>query len=87
MSAKLLQGQRFGSINLCMGSGELMKVSVLIVDKELLGFNVHLGMDIIKKLDRVHITESGKVRFSNILVCVELKNPTLVLSSRKKMKK
>lgn len=89
MSAKILQSQRFGSINLCMGIGELIKVIVLIVDKELLGFNMHLGMDIIKKLDRVHITESGKVHFSNIPICaaIRIEKSNFSAELKKKMKK
>lgn len=71
-----------------MGSGELIKVNVLIVDKELLGFNMHLAMDIIKKLDRVHISESGKICFSiPICAAIRIEKPNFSAEPKKKMKK
>lgn len=48
-----------------VGNDEIIKVNILIVDSKLLVFDLLLGMDIIKKLGRVHITKLGKVCFCN----------------------
>lgn len=48
-------------------------VNILIVDSELLGFNLLLGMDIIKMLGWVHMTELNKFCFSNAPICAAIK--------------
>lgn len=48
-------------------------VNILIVDSELLGFNLLLGMDIIKMLGLVHMTELSKFCFSNAPVCASIR--------------
>ena len=41
-----------------------LKTKVLVVNSKPLGFNLLLGIDIIKKLGGVHIDEGGKVHFA-----------------------
>lgn len=49
-----------------------MKVEVLVIESKLFGFDLLLGMDVIKKLGRVCINELGEVRFSNPPICAAI---------------
>ena len=53
----------YGRIKLDIGIGEPVHVDVLIVEGQLLGFDLLLGIDAIRKLRGVHINRSGEVRF------------------------
>ena len=49
-----------------------MIVEVLFVDGRLLGFDLLLGIDMIKELEGMHLTESGEVRFGNLNKCAAI---------------
>ena len=49
------QCHNVGSITLTVTNRNLLKTNVQVVNSKLLGFNLLLGMDIIKKLGGVHI--------------------------------
>lgn len=44
----------------------------MVIESELLGFDILLEMDIIKKLNRVCITELGEVRFTKSPICAAI---------------
>ena len=56
-----------------------LKTNVLVVNSKPLGFDLLLGMDVIKKLGSVHIDERGKAHFAevahNLGVTIELEQP------------
>ena len=41
-------------------------MNVLVVNSKPLGFNLFLGMDVIKKVGGVHIDEGGKAHFAEV---------------------
>ena len=49
-----------GSITLTVTNRSPLKMNILVVYSKPLGFNLLLGMDVIKKLGGVHINEGGK---------------------------
>ena len=53
-------------IQLDIGSGCPIDVEVLVADGKLLGFNLLLGFDIIKKLGGVYMTKDGMVSFPQL---------------------
>ena len=53
-----------GSITLTVTNRNPLKVNVLVVNSKPLGFNLLLGMDVIKKLGGVHIDKGGKAHFA-----------------------
>ena len=52
-----------GKVELAVGRLHPMTTEVLVVDGQLLGFDLLLGIDTITELGGVHITRSGKVHF------------------------
>lgn len=58
-----------------MDSANSHRIEVLVVDGELLGFDLLLGFDAIKKLGRLQITECGDVWFPKhgIVCCTAIK--------------
>ena len=54
---KTLRGNGIGTIMLTVDNVSPMKADVLVVDSSLLGFNMLIGMDIIKMLGGVHINQ------------------------------
>ena len=59
-----------GRIQLDVGSRCPIDVEVLVVDGKLLGFDLLLGFDIIKKLGGVCMTRDGTVSFHSLQTCV-----------------
>ena len=57
----------------------LLKINVQVVNSKPLGFDLLLGMDIIKKLGSVHIDERGKAHFAEVAhtlgATIELEQP------------
>ena len=52
-----------GHVQLDIGSGCPIDAEILVADGKLLGFNLLLGFDIIKKLGKVYMTRDGTVSF------------------------
>ena len=63
-----------GYVQLDIGSGCPIDVEVLVADGKLLGFDLLLGFDIIKKLGGVYMTRDGTVSFPQLdrPVCVAI---------------
>ena len=63
-----------GCVQLDIGSGCPIDVEVLVADGKLLGFDLLLGFDIIKKLRGVYMTRDGTVSFPQLdrLVCLAI---------------
>ena len=53
-----------GSITLTVTNRNPLKTNVLVVNSKPLGFDLLLGMDVIKKLGGVHIDEGGKAHYA-----------------------
>ena len=55
--------------------------NMLVVNSKPLGFDLLLGMDVIKKLGGVHIDEGGKAHFAEVALAlgatIELEQPDL----------
>ena len=68
-----------GSITLTVTNRNSLKTNVLVVNSKPLGFNLLLGMDVIKKLGSLHIDEGGKVHFAEAAhtsgAAIELEQP------------
>lgn len=58
------------SVILCVDDDN--PINVLVVEIELLGFDLHFEMNIIKKLVGVYITELDEVRFCNPPICAAI---------------
>ena len=63
---KCLLNHGVGSITLTVTNRNPLKMNMLVVNSKPLGFNLLLGMDVIKKLGSVHIDEGGKVHFAEV---------------------
>ena len=50
----------------------VVEIEVLVVDKQLLGFDLQLGIDAIKLLGGVYLTESGEARFGGLNSCAAI---------------
>ena len=55
-----------------VGEVPTVDIEALVVDKQLLGFNLLLGIDAIKELGGVYLTESGKARFGGLNRCAAI---------------
>ena len=68
-----------GSIPLTVTNKNPLKTNVLVVNSKTLGFNLLLGMDVIKKLGGVHIYEGGQAHFAEValplVATIELEQP------------
>ena len=76
---KCLLNHGVGSITLTVTNRSPLKTNVLVVNSKPLGFNLLLGMDVIKKLGGVHIDEGGKAHFAEAAhtlgATIELEQP------------
>ena len=63
-SRKCLLSHGVGSITLTVTNRKPLKTNVLVVNSKPLGFDLLLGIDVIKKLGEVHIDELGKAHFA-----------------------
>ncbi len=61
---KCLLSHGVGSITLTVTNRNPLKTNVLVVNSKPLGFNLLLGMDVIKKLGCVHINDGEKAHFA-----------------------
>ena len=78
-SRKCLLSHGVSSITLTVTNRNPLKTNVLVVNSKPLGFNLLLGMDVIKKLGGVHIDEGGKAHFAEAAhtlgATIELEQP------------
>ena len=76
---KCLLSHGVGSITLTVTNRNPLKTNVLVVNSKPLGFDLLLGMDVIKKLGGVHIDEGGKAHFAEAAhtlgATIELQQP------------
>ena len=61
---KCLLSHGVGSITLTVTNRNPLKTNVLVVNCKPLGFDLLLGMDVVKKLGGMHIDEEGKAHFA-----------------------
>ena len=64
VDGKTLRSNGFGTITLAADNVSPVEADVLVVNSSLLGFDMLLGMDIIRMLGGVRIDQSGNVIFS-----------------------
>ena len=78
-SRKCLLSNGVGSITLTMTNRSPLKMNMLVVNIKPLGFDLLLGMDVIKKLGCVYINEGGKAHFAEVAhtlgAIIELEQP------------
>ena len=55
-----------------VGQVPAVDFEALVIDKQLLGFNLLLGINVIKELGGVYLTESGKAHFGCLNRCVAI---------------
>ena len=76
---KCLLSHCVGSITLTVTKRNPLKTNVLVVNSKPLGFDLLLGMDVIKKLGGVHIDEGGRAHFAEAAhtlgATIELEQP------------
>ena len=76
---KCLLSHGVGSITLTVTNRNPLKTNMLVVNSKPLGFNLLLGMDVIKKLGSVHINKGGKAHFAEAALTlgatIELEQP------------
>ena len=74
---KLTRNQGIADVKLSVKNSNPVKIDILVVDSKLLGFNILLKIDIIKKLGGVHINKLSEVRFFNppIYVAIKINEP------------
>ena len=63
---------RYGKIKLGLEQVQPVIVEVLIADRQLLEFDHLPGIDVIKELGGVHLTELDEVRFGNLNRCATI---------------
>ena len=64
--------QGYGRIKVEVGQVPAVDIEALVVDKQLLGFDLLLGIDSIKELNGVYLTESGEARFKGLKRCAAI---------------
>ena len=68
----ILNCRGYGKIKVEVGHVPAVDIEVLAVDKQLLGFDLLLGIDAIKELVGVYLTESGEARFWGLNRCAAI---------------
>ena len=66
---RTLNCQGYGRIKVEVGQVLAVNIEALVVDKQLLGFDLLLGIDTIKELGGVYLTESGEAHFGGLNRC------------------
>ena len=62
----------YGEIKVEVGQVPAVDIEALVVDKQQLGFDLLLGIKVIKELGGVYMTESGEVRFGGLNRCAAI---------------
>ena len=55
-----------------VGQVPAVDIEALVVDKQLLGFDLLLGINVIKELSSVYLTESGEAHFGGLNRCAAI---------------
>ena len=55
-----------------VGQVPAVDIEALVVDKQLLGFDILLGINAIKELSGVYLTESGEAHFGGLNRCAAI---------------
>ena len=73
--AKILPVYKVGTIKLAVDHKNPMEADVLVVDSQLLGFDLLIGIDTIKMLGEVNISKFGEAIFSKTYsyICITIK--------------
>ena len=69
---RTLNCRGYSKIKVEVGQVPAVDIEALVVDKQLLGFNLLLGIDMIKLLGGVYLIESGKARFGGLNRCAAI---------------
>ena len=69
---RTLNCRGYGRIKVEVGQVPAVDIEALVVDKQLLGFDLLLGIDAIKELVGVYLTESGEARFEGLNICAAI---------------
>ena len=69
---RILNCWGYGKIKVEFGRVPAVDIEALVVDKQLLGFDLLLGINVIKELGCVYLTESGEVRFGGLNRCAAI---------------
>ena len=69
---RTLNCRGYGKIKVEVGHVPAVDIEALVVDKQLLGFDLLLGIDAIKEHGGVYLTESGEVRFGGLHRCAAI---------------
>ena len=67
-----LNCQGYGKIKVEIGQVPAVDIEALVVDKQLLGFNLLLGINVIKELCGVYLTKSGEAHFGGLNRCAAI---------------
>ena len=62
----------YGRIKVEVGQVPAIDIEALVVNEQLLGFDLLLGIDAIKEIDGVYLTESGEARFGGLNRCAAI---------------
>ena len=69
---RTLNCREYGRIKVEVSQVPAVDIEALVVDKQLLGFDLLLGIDVIKELGSVNLTESGKACFGGLNRCAAI---------------
>ena len=69
---RTLNCRGYGKIKVEVDRVPSVKIEALVVDKQLLGFDLLLGIDAIKLLGGVYLKESGEARFGGLNRCTAI---------------
>ena len=69
---RTLNYRGYGKIKVEVGQVPAVDIEALVVDKQLFGFDLPLGIDAIKELGGVYLTESGEARFGGLNRCAAI---------------
>ena len=69
---RTLNSRGYGRIKVEVGQVPAVDIEALVVDKQLLGFDLLLGINAIKELGGVYLTESGEACFGGLNRCAAI---------------
>ena len=69
---RTLNCRGYGKVKVEVDRFPAVEIEVLVVDKQLLGFDLLLGINVIKLLGGVYLTESGEARFGGLDRCAAI---------------
>ena len=86
---RTLNCRGYGKIKVEVSQVPAVDIEALVVDKQLLGFDLLLGIDAIKELGGVYLTESGKACFGGLNRCaaISIDEPDFSVTYNRRNKK